>query len=80
MTSIDNTRISASRDAGIKVEANVRSYNDPLPKDMIDSGRFGSATTWGEAIAGRINNQSGGFSKNNPYGSSDEPRITGKDK
>ncbi len=80
MTSIDNTRISASRDAGIKVEANVRSYNDPLPKDMIDSGRFGSATTWGEAITGRINNQSGGFSKNNPYGSSDTPRITGKDK
>lgn len=80
MTSMDNTRINAARDAGIKVEANVRNFNDPLPKDMIDSGRFGSATTWGEAITGRIVNQSGGFSKNNPYGSSDSPRITGKGK
>lgn len=80
MTSMDNTRINAARDAGIKVEANVRNFNDPLPKDMIDSGRFGSATTWGEAITGRINNQSGNFSKNTPYGSTDSPRITGKGK
>jgi filamentous hemagglutinin len=80
MTSMDNIRINAARDAGIKVEANVRNFSDPLPKDMIDSGRFGSATTWGEAITGRINNQSGGFGKNNPYGSSDAPRITGKGK
>ncbi|MBK0093653.1 hemagglutinin repeat-containing protein, partial [Erwinia sp. S59] len=80
MTSMDNTRINAARDAGIKVEANVRNFSDPLPKDMIDSGRFGPATTWGEAITGRINNQSGGFGKNNPYGSSDAPRITGKGK
>ncbi|MEW9302482.1 two-partner secretion domain-containing protein [Pectobacterium atrosepticum] len=80
MTSMDNTRISAAREASIKVEANVRNFSDPLSKDMIDSGRFGSATTWGEAITGRINNQSGGFSKNNPYGSSDSPRITGKGK
>ncbi|MFP1843910.1 hypothetical protein [Lonsdalea quercina] len=80
MTSMDNTRISAAREAGIKVEANVRSFDDPLPKDMVDSGRFGSAKTWGEAITGRINNQSSSFSKNNPNGSSDSPRITGKGK
>ena len=80
MTSMDNTRINATRDAGIRVEANVRNFNDPLPKDMVDSGRFGSATTWGEAITGRINNQSGGFSKNNPYGTANSPRITGKGK
>ncbi|WP_308420891.1 VENN motif pre-toxin domain-containing protein, partial [Hafnia psychrotolerans] len=80
MTSMDNTRISAAREAGIKVEANVRSFDDPLPKDMMDSGRFGSAKTWGEAITGRINNQSSSFSKNNPNGSSDSPRITGKGK
>ncbi|HEN3615188.1 TPA: hypothetical protein U5E22_004195, partial [Yersinia enterocolitica] len=80
MTSMDNTRISAAREAGIKVEANVRGFDDPLPKDMVDSGRFGSARTWGEAINGRINNQSSGFIKNNPNGSPDSPRITGKGK
>jgi len=80
MTSMDNTRISAAREAGIDVKANVRNFNDPLPKDMIASGRFGNATTWGEAITGRINNQSGGFSKNNPYGSDNNPRITGQKK
>jgi len=80
VSSMDNTRISAAREAGIKVEANVRSFDDLLPKDMVDSGRFGSAKTWGEAITGRINNQSSSFSKNNPNGSSDSPRITGKGK
>jgi len=66
MTSMDNTRISAAREAGIKVEANVRRFDDLLPKDMVESGRFGSAKTWGDAILGRINNQSGGFGKKNP--------------
>ncbi|WP_338110803.1 DUF6862 domain-containing protein [Rosenbergiella australiborealis] len=80
MTSMDNTRINAARDAGIRVEANVRNFNDPLPKDMVDSGRFGSATTWGEAITERINNQSGSFSKNNPYGTTNSPRMMGKEK
>lgn len=77
---MDNTRISAAREAVIKVEANVRSFGDPLPTDMVESGRFGSAKTWGDAILGRINNQSGGFGNKNPSGSSDSPRITGKDK
>ena len=54
------------------------SFDDPLPKDMVDSGCFGSAKTWGEAITGRINNQSSNFSKNNPNGAPDSPRITGK--
>ncbi|CQJ07360.1 adhesin [Yersinia mollaretii] len=80
MTSMDNTRISAAREAGVKVEANVRNFNDPLSQDMIDSGRFGTAKTWGDSITGRINNQSGGFGKNNPYGSIDSPKVTRKDK
>lgn len=80
MTSMDNTRISTARGAGIKVEANVRNFNDPLPKDMVDSGRFGSAKTWGKAITEIINSQSRDFSKNNLNSSSYFPIITGKDK
>ncbi|ELX8379575.1 hypothetical protein AB7Y49_11335 [Providencia vermicola] len=60
--------LKAARGTGIKVEANVRNLNDLLPKDMFDSGRLGSTTTWGEAITGRVSDQSDRFSENNPYG------------
>ncbi len=84
MTSMDNTRISAARDAGIRVEANVRSYDDKLTSSEIerfsDRKRDFIPQTWGEAITGRINKQSGGFGDKNPYGSYDVPRVTGKGK
>ncbi|WP_317619084.1 hemagglutinin repeat-containing protein [Dickeya zeae] len=84
MTSMDNTRISAARDAGIRVEANVRSYDDKLTSSEIerfsDRKRDFVPQTWGEAITGRINKQSGGFGDKNPYGSYDAPRITGRGK
>ncbi|MBQ0528513.1 VENN motif pre-toxin domain-containing protein [Providencia rettgeri] len=84
MTSIDNTRINAARDADIKVEANLRSFDEKLT--AAESARFSDPRkgfepkTWGEAITGRIDKQSGGFSKNNPYGSNEPPRVTGKPK
>jgi filamentous hemagglutinin len=78
-TSMDNTRISAARDAGIKVQANVHGFNDPLPADMIAIDRFGDAKTWGEALAGRISNQKPpSFGNANPNGSPTAPRITGR--
>ncbi|AYH48346.1 hypothetical protein B6N31_11955 [Dickeya fangzhongdai] len=84
MTSMDNTRISAARDAGIKVEANVRNYDDKLTSSEVerfsDRKRDFVPQTWGEAITGRINKQSGGFGDKNPYGSYDAPRITGRGK
>lgn len=84
MTSMDNTRISAAREAGIKVEANVRSYDEKLTPSEIerfsDRKRGFVPQTWGEAITGRINKQSGGFSNSNPYGSNEPPRITGRGK
>lgn len=84
MTSMDNTRISAAREAGIKVNANVRSYNEKLTPSEVerfsDRKRGFVPQTWGEAITGRINKQSGGFSTNNPYGSYESPRITGRGK
>lgn len=39
-----------------------------------------SFSTWGEAITGRINKQSGGFATNNPHGSDEPPRISGAPK
>jgi filamentous hemagglutinin len=78
-TSMDNTRISAARDAGINVQANVRGFNDPLPADMIANRRFGDATTWGEALTGRISNQRPpSFGNANPNGSPTPPKVTGK--
>ncbi|HGY1191389.1 TPA: hemagglutinin repeat-containing protein [Citrobacter braakii] len=84
VTSMDNTRIAAAREAGINVQANVRNYNDKLTAaEMLrfsDPKRGLAPTTWGEAITGRINKQSGNFSKDNPYGANESPRITGKPK
>ena len=78
LTSMDNTRVAAARDAGVDVKANVHGFDDPLPADMVAQRRFGDAQTWGEAITGRINKQTGGFGTSNPNGSLTPPRITGK--
>ena len=81
LTSMDNTRIRAARDAGIEIKANVHNFNDPLPDRMITSGRFGDAKTWGEAITKRISDQRPkSFGNNNPSGASTAPKITGKSK
>ncbi|QGL26300.1 hypothetical protein GJV52_12645 [Neisseria brasiliensis] len=81
LTSMDNTRIRAARDAGINVKANVHNFNDPLPDRMITSGRFGDAKTWGEAITKRISDQRPkSFGNNNPSGTPTAPKITGKSK
>jgi hypothetical protein len=82
--SMDNTRIAVARKAGIDIKANVRNFDDklsPAEVNRFSDPRKGFVpTTWGEAITGRINKQSGGFSKNNPYGSNTPPRISGKPK
>lgn len=59
-TSADNTRILAAREAGIKVQANVRNYNDPIPDSQALRFRLDGKTpeTWGEAIEFRIKKQS----------------------
>ncbi|NVK19631.1 MAG: hypothetical protein HWE30_13105 [Methylocystaceae bacterium] len=55
-TSADNTRILAAREAGIKVEANVRNYDDPISADMAERFELNGEKpkTWGEAIKFRI--------------------------
>ena len=82
LTSIDNTRISAAREAGIDVQANVHTFDAPLTADEI--GRFTKGSqvpaTWGDAVTIRINSQSGGFGVKNPYGADTLPRVTGRPK
>jgi len=77
LTSMDNTRIAAAREAGIDVKASVRGFDDPLTPAIQEARGWQSFNTWGEAITGRINKQSGGFSTSNPYGSTEPPRISG---
>lgn len=82
VTSMDNTRIKAAREAGIEIKGNVRNFDDKLSPEEItrfsDPRKGFTPQTWGEAIKGRIDKQSGGFGKDNPYGSIDPPRTTGK--
>ena len=78
LTSIDNTRITAAREAGIDVQATIRSYNEPLTSQIQANRGWQQYNTWGEAIQGRIQGQGTGFSTANPYGAQQSPRITGR--
>ncbi|MFF5131248.1 DUF6531 domain-containing protein [Streptomyces syringium] len=73
MTSIDNTRVMAARYTDTAIQARIRNFDDPLPKDVIESGRFNTKkatpTTWGEAILARIGKQSAGYRNEYPMGS-----------
>ncbi len=78
LTSMDNTRITAAREAGIDVRATVRSFDEALTPEIQNARGWGNYSTWGEAITARINNQSTNFSTANPYGSLQSPRIKGQ--
>ena len=75
LTTIDNTRVLAARQAGIDVSANVHGFDEPLPPDMI--GRFttrtGPVTTWGQAVGQRIGRQNATLRTTYPLGSWNEP-------
>jgi uncharacterized protein YukE len=75
LTTIDNTRVLAARQAGIDVSANVHGFDEPLPPDMI--GRFttrtGTVATWGQAVGQRIGRQNATLRTTYPLGSWNEP-------
>jgi hypothetical protein len=81
LTSLDNTRVLAAREAGILAKANLRDAADLLPDEM--GRRFPNpdvpgefATTWGEAVQYRIMRQSNTFIQQNPRGALSNPAIT----
>ena len=77
LTTIDNTRVVAARQAGIDVQANIHAYDDLLPVEYIDrfTTKKGVPTTWGDAITLRIGKQNSTFRNNNPFGSFDMDNI-----
>lgn len=77
LTTIDNTRVVAARQAGIDVQANIHAYDDLLPVEYIDrfTTKKGVPTTWGDAITLRIGKQNSTFRNNNPFGSFDMGNI-----
>ena len=83
-TSMDNTRVLAAREAGVKVEANVHSYSDPIPESRARSLEYKGniPKTWGEAIESRVYKQSKeGFAPKEwaeqfPNGSIYDPEVT----
>lgn len=79
LTTLDNTRVVAARAAGIKAEARVHGYDEPLP-DRATAERFatpkgGVPSTWGQAIENRIGKQSSSFRRNSPNGSYNMNKI-----
>lgn len=78
LTSVDNTRITAAREAGIEVKATIREYDEPLTPAIRDARGWQNYSTWGEAISARIKQQGSTFSTANPYGATQSPRVNGK--
>jgi filamentous hemagglutinin len=84
LTSMDNTRLTAAREANVPVKARVHDYDTPLPKaraaSLADPKKGYAPKTWGDAVSGRIQSQSGKFGVDNPHGSIMTPRVTGRPK
>ncbi|WP_080412168.1 filamentous hemagglutinin N-terminal domain-containing protein [Burkholderia ubonensis] len=56
IVTVDHTRAAIALEQGItRIPATLHLPSDPLPPDMV--GRFGNATTWGDAAAYRAANQ-----------------------
>jgi len=78
LTSVDNTRLAAAREAGINIQANIHGFNDPLPDEFYLTRRFGDARTWGEAVLYRIRRQRPPvFEIDNPNGAVRRPVLNG---
>lgn len=67
LITVDNTRLLAAQLSGTPVQAVVRGAGEALPASM--AGRFGAATTWGEAVTARIAGQNAAYRAANPLGS-----------
>ncbi len=55
LVTVDNTRLLAASMTNTPVQAIIHGAGEALPEAM--AGRFGAATTWGEAVLDRIGGQ-----------------------
>ncbi len=81
LTSVDNTRVLAAREAGIDVRASVHSMDELLTREMTERFAVPSKNffpqTWGDVIMNRIGGQGSTFSRANPFGTYQPPRVSG---
>ena len=77
LTTIDNTRVVAAREAEIDAQAIIHDANELLPENLIDrfTTKKGVPKTWGEAIELRIGKQKASFRNSNPLGADIMERI-----
>jgi len=87
LTTIDNTRLLAAREAGIKVKVNIHNFNDFIPDRLAKQYTTLAdrpPRTWGEAIQDRINDQKHTYFQTRPFsekfknGSIYDPRLIEK--
>lgn len=81
LTSLDNTRVLAARETGTSVRATIHDPSDSLTAaeaDRFFKPKFGSPSTWGDAVDIRIQSQTGRFGERFPHGTHDLPRLTGR--
>jgi hypothetical protein len=67
LTTVDNTRLLAAHLTDTPVQAIVHGAEEALPASM--AGRFGNATTWGEAVLNRSAGQNAAYRSLFPNGS-----------
>ena len=67
LVTIDNTRLLAAHMTDTPVDAVIHGAGEMLPESM--AGRFGDATTWGEAVTYRIGRQNAAYRLMFPNGS-----------
>jgi hypothetical protein len=80
LTSIDNTRLRAARETDTVMDANVHSGDEVLTPAEVErlSWKNMTPTTWEEAVLARVAKQGNTWARENPLGTFELPRITGK--
>lgn len=81
LTSVDNTRLRAAVESNTAIEARVHEPDEPLTpleSERLQSVRHGVPVTWGAAVLIRVAKQGSQWSKANPVGTLDLPRVTGR--
>ncbi len=79
-TTVDNRRVSAAREAGVDVLANVHKFDEPLPEEHQKRNQGNKAENWEQFILDRIadSRNSEEWRSKNKYGCKTNPHILQK--
>jgi len=80
LTSVDNTRLRVARETDTVIDANVHSGDEVLTPAEVERlyWKNMTPTTWEEAVLVRVAKQGSTWARENPLGTFELPRITGK--